>query len=151
MVIGNDVIDTPSAYIVDEVNVNETEFPTVSHDNLEEQSSPCNQALDMYVVNDWDPIDQLHIINDEAHSLYSFLDGSNFEIVQNFVSKEELKNKLFEVAINNYWEMKIVKFDKSLYVVNVLMMIASGDCGQLRYQCQSCFPSERISTIILTT
>ena len=43
--------------------------------------------------------------------------GLSFEIGQNFVSKEELKNKLYEAVINNYWEMKIVKSDKSLYVV----------------------------------
>ena len=84
MVIGNDVINAPSAYNVDEVNVNETEFPTVSHDNLEESSSPTNQALDMCVVNDWDSIDQLNPTNNKAPSLYYFLDGSNFEIGQNF-------------------------------------------------------------------
>ena len=117
MVICNDDIDAPSAHIVDEVNVNETEFPTVSHNNLEDPSSPTNQAFDTCVANDCDPIDQLHPTNDEAPSLYSFPDGSSFEIGQNFVSKEELKNKLYEAAINNYWKMKIVKSDTSLYVV----------------------------------
>ena len=67
------------------------EFPTISHDNLEEPSSPSNQALDACVVNEWDPIDQLHPTNDEAPSLYNFPDGTSFEIGQNFVSKEELK------------------------------------------------------------
>ena len=115
VVIGNDIVDAPSVHIVNEVNVNE--IPTVSHDNLEEPSSPCNQALDMLVINDWDPIDQLYPTNDEAPSLYIYSDGSNFEISQNFVSKEELKSKLYEAAINNYWKIKIVKSDKSLYVV----------------------------------
>ena len=56
----------------------------------------------MCVVNDWDQIDHLNLTNDKAPYLYSFLDGSNFEIGQNLVSKEKLKNKLYEVAINNY-------------------------------------------------
>ena len=71
----------------------------------------------MCVVNDWDPIDQLHPTNNEAPSLYSFPNGSSFKIGQNFMSKKELKNKLYEAAINNYWEMKIVKQDKSWYAV----------------------------------
>ena len=91
VVIDNDVVDVPSVHIVDEVNVNEIEFPTVSHNNLEDPSSPTNQALDTCVVNDCDPIDQLHPTNDEAPALHSFPDGSSFEIGQNFVSKEELK------------------------------------------------------------
>ena len=36
VVIDNDVVDVPSVHIVDEVNVNEIVFPTVSHANLEE-------------------------------------------------------------------------------------------------------------------
>ena len=82
----------------------------------------------MCVVNYWNPIDQLNPTNDETPSLYSFPYGSNFEIGQNFM--------WLNLTSHCMW-------------LNVLMMISSGDCGLLRYQYHSSFPSERISTLIL--
>ena len=53
----------------------------------------------------------------KASALYNFTNGSSLVVGQHFVSKDELKNRLHEVAINNYFEMRIINSFTSLYVV----------------------------------
>ena len=101
------VCDGASSLVVDEINIVGTEVlsQNVNSDNLERPDP------EFVVGNDSRSTDI------EASALYSFTDGSGFVVGQNFVSKEELKNRLHEVAINNCFEMRIINSSTSLYVV----------------------------------
>ena len=85
------VCDGASSLGVDDINIVGTEVLSqiVNSDNLEHPKPK------FFVANDSGSADI------EASALYSFTNGSGFVVGQNFVRKDELKNRLYEVAINN--------------------------------------------------
>ncbi|KAL5551517.1 hypothetical protein UlMin_001693 [Ulmus minor] len=50
----------------------------------------------------------------------SFHDGSNLKVDQMFTTKELLQAKLHDVAMQDYFEYKVVKSNKTLYVVKCI-------------------------------
>ena len=50
----------------------------------------------------------------------SFHDGSDLKVVQMFATKELLQAKLHDVSMQDYFEYRVVKSNKTLYVVECI-------------------------------
>ncbi|GMN49307.1 hypothetical protein TIFTF001_018473 [Ficus carica] len=105
----NNAFNASPAPGIDEMDLTGIEGSEAVSDNPHTSTSASVSSSEF--AEDFEPV---HV---KAPVSHSFTDNTNFRVVQEFESTDELKNNLQEATMKSCFEMKIVKSSKTLYVV----------------------------------